>query len=83
MTTAKRRAPDPEWVLMYRQGIPSPKIAAGAGAAASTVRYHLHLAIQVDPGLRDEHKAAAEAKLQSRCRFLMLDRGQPPPANLT
>lgn len=43
---------------MYRQGIPSPKIAAEAGAAESTVRYHLHLAVQADPSLREEHKAA-------------------------
>jgi hypothetical protein len=61
MTNTKRRAPDLEWVQMYRQGIPSPKIAAGAGAAESTVRYHLHLAAQADPGLWDEHKAAVGA----------------------
>lgn len=61
MTHAKRSAPDPEWVQMYRQGIPSPKIAAGAGAAESTVRYHLHLAVQADPDLRHQHKAALGA----------------------
>jgi hypothetical protein len=43
---------------MYRQGIPSPKIAAAAGVAKSTVRYHLHLAAQADPSIRDEHLAA-------------------------
>lgn len=58
MVTKRRTAPDPEWVQMYRQGIPSPKIAAGAGAAESTVRYHLHRAAQQDPGLRAAHKAA-------------------------
>lgn len=59
MTEVKRRAPHPEWVQMYRQGIPSPKIAAEAGAAESTVRYHLHLAVQAEPAIREEHKAAA------------------------
>lgn len=44
---------------MYRQGIPSPKIAAGAGVAESTVRHHVHIAAQADPGLRIAHKAAA------------------------
>jgi hypothetical protein len=58
MTTARRRAPDPEWVQMYRQGIPSPKIAAVAGAAESTVRFHLQRAVQEDEGLRAAHKAA-------------------------
>jgi hypothetical protein len=43
---------------LYRQGIPSPTIAAVAGAAESTVRYHLHLAVQADPDLRAAHKAA-------------------------
>jgi hypothetical protein len=43
---------------MYRQGIPSSKIASIAGAAGSTVRYHLHLAAQADPGLQAAHKAA-------------------------
>ncbi|MEQ4519298.1 helicase associated domain-containing protein [Pseudarthrobacter sp. B907] len=61
MTKAKRRAPDPEWVQMYRMGIPSPKIAAGAGAAESSVRYHLHLAGQAEPGLREAHKKALGA----------------------
>lgn len=30
MTKTKRTAPDPEWVPMYRQGIPTSKIAAAA-----------------------------------------------------
>ncbi|WP_275215962.1 hypothetical protein [Pseudarthrobacter sp. H3Y2-7] len=58
MTTATRRAPDPEWVQVYRQGISSSLIAAGAGAASSTVRYHLRLAVQADLGLPAAHKAA-------------------------
>jgi hypothetical protein len=50
---------------MYRQGIPSPKIAAAAGVGKSTVRYHLHLAAQADPSIRDEHQAAAGAPVQA------------------
>jgi hypothetical protein len=61
MTEARRAAPDPEWVQMYRHGIPAPKIAAAAGVGKSTVRYHLHIAAQLDPFIRDEHRAAASA----------------------
>lgn len=43
---------------MYRQGIPTSKIAAAAGAAATTVRYHLQIAARAEPGIREEHKAA-------------------------
>ncbi|WP_456506504.1 helicase associated domain-containing protein [Arthrobacter sp. UYCu723] len=43
---------------MYRKGIPAPKIAAATGLAASTIRYHLHLAAQEEPGLRDQHRTA-------------------------
>lgn len=64
MPEQKRPAPHPEWVQMYRQGISSPKIAAAAGVAKSTVRYHLHLAAQADPSIRDEHQAAAGAPSQ-------------------
>ncbi|MGK3957677.1 Helicase associated domain protein [Arthrobacter sp. R4] len=64
MTEVKRPAPHPEWVQMYRQGISSPKIAAAAGVATSTVRYHLHIAAQADPSIRDEHRAAAGAPVQ-------------------
>lgn len=58
MTQTKRTAPDPEWVLMYRQGIPTSKIAAGAGVAETTVRYHLAIAARLDPRIRAEHQAA-------------------------
>lgn len=58
MTQARRSAPDLEWVQMYRQGIPTSKIAAWAGAAETTVRYHLQIAARVDPAIRVEHKAA-------------------------
>lgn len=61
MTQIKRPAPNPEWVLMYRKGIPAPKIAAGAGVAASVIRYHLAIAAKQDAGLRQEHAAALPA----------------------
>ncbi|MET3176579.1 UNVERIFIED_ORG: hypothetical protein ABIB52_004454 [Arthrobacter sp. UYCu721] len=58
MTARRRSAPDPEWVLMYRQGIPTPKIAAAAGVAETTVRYHLAIAARQDPRIRGEHQEA-------------------------
>ncbi|MDR7161760.1 helicase associated domain-containing protein [Arthrobacter sp. BE255] len=54
----KRVAPDPEFVLMYRKGIPTSKIAAMEDVAETTVRYHLQIAARAEPGIRDEHKAA-------------------------
>jgi hypothetical protein len=63
MTQTKRTAPDPEWVQMYRQGIPTPKIAAAAGVAETTVRYHLAIAAKQDPRIRAEHQAALPAAL--------------------
>lgn len=61
MPEHRRKAPHPEWVQMYRRGMPSPAIAAAAGVAKSTVRYHLHIAAQAEPSIRDEHRAAAGA----------------------
>lgn len=58
MTPTKRTAPDPEWVLMYRKGIRTSKIAAVASVAETTVRYHLAIAAKLDPCLRAEHQAA-------------------------
>ncbi|PTT68493.1 helicase associated domain-containing protein [Arthrobacter sp. HMWF013] len=58
MVQTKRPAPNPEWVLMYRQGIPAPKIAAIASVAATVVRYHLAIAAKQAPGLREDHKEA-------------------------
>lgn len=58
VTKKQRPAPDPELVQMYWQGIPSPKIAAITGIAEGTVRYHLGVAFEADPGLRDAHKTA-------------------------
>jgi hypothetical protein len=64
MTKARRAAPYPEWVQMYRQGIPAPAIADAAGVGKSTVRFHLHIAAQADPSIRDEHQAAAGAPVR-------------------
>lgn len=58
VTGLKRAAPDPEWVLMYRQGITIPKIATGSGVAETTVRYHLAIAARMQPSIRDEHRDA-------------------------
>lgn len=59
MTEARRPAPHPEWVQMYRNGITTPKIAAAACVGESTVRYHLRIAAQADPSIRADHQAAA------------------------
>jgi hypothetical protein len=58
MSQTRRSVPDPEWLQMHRSGIPTPKIAATAGAAETTVRYHLAIAARQDPGLRTAHKPA-------------------------
>lgn len=58
MGQIKRRAPYPEWVLMYQKGIPAAKIAAVTQVAESVVRYHIAIAAKQDPGLRGEHHAA-------------------------
>lgn len=56
-----RRAPDAEWVLMYRLGLSRQRIAALVRAEPSTVGYHLVIARRQDPGLEAEHQAAAGA----------------------
>lgn len=55
MAGVRRQAPDPEWVQMYRQGVPVARIAVLAGAAEATVRYHLQIAARAEPSLRGEH----------------------------
>lgn len=63
MTTKRRgRAPNPEWVLMYRKGLTGDRIANLVDAAKSTVGYHLRIARTLDPGLKAEHEAALETK---------------------
>lgn len=52
-------APSAEWVLMYRKGLSRGQIADLTGAAAATVGYHLRLAREREPGLQNEHEAAA------------------------
>jgi hypothetical protein len=54
-----RRAPDAEWVLMYRLGLSRQRIAALVRAEPATVGYHLVIARRQDPGLEAEHHAAA------------------------
>ncbi|WP_223987926.1 helicase associated domain-containing protein [Arthrobacter sp. NicSoilB8] len=56
-----RRAPDAEWVLMYRLGLSRQRIAALVRAEPATVGYHLVIARRQDPGLEAEHQAAAGA----------------------
>jgi hypothetical protein len=56
-----RRAPDAEWVLMYRLGLSRQRIAALVSAGPSTVGYHLVIARRQDPGLEAEHQAAGAA----------------------
>lgn len=53
---ARRVAPDDEFVRMYRHGIPTAKIAVLQGVSVTTVRYHVQIAAQADPRIRDEHK---------------------------
>ena len=60
MTRTKRPTPYPEWVMMYRSGIPATKISAITGTAQSVIRYHLAIAAKQDPGLRDAHRVAAK-----------------------
>jgi hypothetical protein len=56
-----RRAPDAEWVLMYRLGLSRRRIAALVRAEPAAVGYHLAIARRQDPGLEVEHQAAAGA----------------------
>jgi hypothetical protein len=56
-----RRAPDAEWVLMYRLGLSRQRIAALVRAQPATVGYHLVIARREAPELEAEHQAAAGA----------------------
>ncbi|KUM39312.1 hypothetical protein AR539_01425 [Arthrobacter sp. EPSL27] len=56
-----RRAPDAEWVLMYRLGLSRKRIAELVRAEPAAVGYHLVIARRQDPGLEAEHRAAAGA----------------------
>lgn len=65
-----RRAPDVEWVLMYRLGLSRKRIAALVRVHPAAVGYHLVIARRQDSGLEAEHHAATGAK------------PSPPPADL-
>ncbi|MDQ0819158.1 MULTISPECIES: hypothetical protein [unclassified Arthrobacter] len=56
-----RRAPDAEWVLMYRLGLSRQRIAELVRVHPAVVGYHLVIARRQDPGLEAEHLAAAGA----------------------
>ena len=56
-----RRAPDAEWVLMYRLGLSRKRIAELVRAEPAAVGYHLVIARRQDPGLEADHRAAAGA----------------------
>lgn len=59
MGQVKRPTPHPDWVQMYRSGIPAKTISAVTGVAQSVNRHHLAIAAKQDPGLRDAHRSAA------------------------
>ena len=58
-----RKAPYPEWVLMYRLGLGRNRIAALVRVAPATVGYHLGVARRQDPGLEAAHHSAARTAL--------------------
>jgi Helicase associated domain len=57
-----KKAPNQEWVLMYRGGLIRGRIAELVGAAPKTVGYHLAIARAGDPALQAAHEAAAALK---------------------
>lgn len=67
-----RRAPDAEWVLMYRLGLSRKRIAELVRAEPATVGYHLVVARPQDPGLETAHQTAASTK--ARCSPMDLAR---------
>jgi hypothetical protein len=59
MDSRLRRAPDAEWVLMYRLGLSRKRIAELVRIHPAVVGYHLVIARRQDPGLEAEHHATA------------------------
>ncbi|WLQ05061.1 helicase associated domain-containing protein [Arthrobacter oryzae] len=57
-----RRAPDAEWVLMYRLGLSRKRIAELVRAEPASVGYHLVIARRQDPGLEAAHLTAVGTK---------------------
>ena len=55
-----RRAPDAEWVLMYRLGLSRKRIAELVGVQPATVGYHLVIARRRDPEREVAHLAATD-----------------------
>ncbi|MET1156222.1 hypothetical protein [Arthrobacter sp.] len=53
------RAPDAEWVLMYRLGLSRARTAAVVRVPPASIGYHLAIARRRDPGLEAERQAAA------------------------
>ncbi|MET1153135.1 helicase-associated protein, partial [Arthrobacter sp.] len=56
-----RRAPDAEWVLMYRLGLSRKRIAELVRVHPALIGYHLVIARRQHPGLEAEHQTAAGA----------------------
>jgi hypothetical protein len=71
---SQRRAPDAEWVLMYRKGLTRARIAELENVSASTVAYHLSVAKAQDEGLQWAHDAAAEGSPAARVTGRTLER---------
>ncbi|MDN4643441.1 helicase associated domain-containing protein [Arthrobacter sp. PsM3] len=65
-----RRAPDAEWVLMYRLGLSRKRIAELVRVHPAVVGYHLVIARRQDPGLETAHHAAAAARTSPSPRSL-------------
>lgn len=61
-TTRRGKAPNQEWVLMYRGGLTRTRIAKLVGVSAPTVGYHLREACTADAMLREAHEAAVNNK---------------------
>ena len=65
-----RRAPDAEWVLMYRLGLSRKRIADLVRVPPAVVGYLLVIARRQDPGLETAHHAAAAARTSPSARGL-------------
>ena len=68
--TRRDAAPNDEWVLMYRRGLPGRRIAELTAAPATTVSYHLRLARAADPELRPAHAKASKSRARVTARGL-------------
>jgi hypothetical protein len=83
-----RRAPDAEWVLMYRLGLSRKRIAKLVRAHPALVGYHLVIARRQDPGLETAHQAATVtptgpstadlARMEEVIAWIMVEGRLPP-----